>query len=57
MEEIEREREVVDAKNLALSRLDFGQVQEKARLWDEGNRRRAADNTAGTTVSKPRGED
>ena len=33
MEEIEREREVVDAKNLALSRLDSGKVQERARLW------------------------
>lgn len=33
MEEIEREREVVDAKNLALSRLDFGQVQAKAQMW------------------------
>ena len=33
MDEIEREREVVDAKNIALSRLDFGKVQTKAQTW------------------------
>lgn len=36
MEEIEREREVVDAKNLALSHLDFGQVQARAQMWVDG---------------------
>lgn len=36
MEEIEREREVVDAKNLALSRINFGQVQAKAQMLVDG---------------------
>jgi len=30
MEEIEREREVVDAKNIALSRMDYDKVQQRA---------------------------
>jgi hypothetical protein len=35
MEEIEREREVVDAKNLALSRMDYDKVQHRAGLYVE----------------------
>lgn len=33
MQDIEREREVVDAKNIALSRMDFEKTQRRAEIY------------------------